>query len=162
SASDRAPEGYNQSGSGVWAPAFIAWNGSTLLGPGQSVTASSYNAVGLPSGQTEEHDFDRDGVPEVLMYVSSVEHANSGTVEYRIYSRSGGTVHEYGPAAGLPIVGYVDFDDDSRLDLLVDTENALDVVGTHSSRRPEAWGLAHTLPDGTFSTTDAVARRYKP
>jgi len=164
SGSDRSKEGYYQSGSGIWAAAFIEPNGVAHLGPARTVTATLYNSVGIPGGgpdEVGEFDFDNDGLNELLLPTHSVEHANSGFVAYEVWTRRGGVVKPYAPATfQLSIVHFEDEDNDGRIDLYLDTEGDLDMVGTHSSRRPEAWLLAHSLKDGSFSTTDRVAQSY--
>jgi hypothetical protein len=162
--SDKAPEGYYQEAQGTWAATFIEANGVAHLGPPQPVSGTLYHSMGMPGGpnQVEEFDFDNDGLSELLLPTFSVEHANSGYVAYGIWTRRGGTVEAYAPAASLPlpIASFGDEDGDGRLDLYLDSEGDLDQTGTHSSRRPDAWVLAHALKDGTFSTTDRVAKTY--
>jgi hypothetical protein len=162
----KSAEGYYEDGSGTWAPTFIEANGVAHLGPSQPVAATIYNAVGMPGGSNpvEEFDFDGDGLTEILMPFYSVEHANSGFVAYGVWTRRGGNVRPYLPASSLPltIVGFGDEDADGRIDLYLDNDGDLDQTGVHSSRRPDAWVLAHSLRDGTFSMTDRVAKSYKP
>lgn len=164
--SDKAPEGYYREAQGTWAATFIEANGVAHLGPPQPVSGNLYHSMGMPGGpnQVEEFDFDNDGLTELLLPTFSVEHANSGYVAYGVWTRRGGSVEAYAPAVSLPLpiasFGDEDGDGDGRLDLYLDSEGDLDQTGTHSSRRPDAWVLAHSLKDGTFSTTDRVAKTY--
>ena len=45
---------------------------------------------------------------------------------------------------------------------MLDYDGTLDATGTHSSRRSDVWSVAHSLKNGSFSTTDAVAKAHQP
>lgn len=102
-----------------------------------------------------------DGLPELILPIYSHEHANSGFISYTAWTRKGARLEAYAPAKNLPIVGFTDGDGDGRLDLVLTDGSGLDQSGVDSSRREETWSLAHSLKDGTFSTTDEVAKAFK-
>ena len=113
-------------------------------------------------------DYDGDGTPEVAVYESRFDHTRSPQVRLTLWTYQGGKVKPYPPSASLPAVGIRDVDEDGRPDLLLDTrdEELCDppgpglncIPGAHTSLRPDA--IAHSLPDGTFSTSDAVATKW--
>ena len=55
-----------------------------------------------------------------------------------------------------------DVDGDERPDLMLDPDNTLtdSDYPRHTSLMPDGWRLAHSLPDGTFSTSDVVATSF--
>jgi hypothetical protein len=93
------------------------------------------------------------------------------TVTLGVWTVKQGRIVPYAPADGLGAVGVDDIDTDGRPDLLLDSQDALLGPGCdstegdfpqcmaqlHTSFRPDQ--AAHSLPDGSFSTTDAVAKK---
>jgi hypothetical protein len=101
-------------------------------------------------------DFDGDGEEEIVSWQAEA-----------VYTSRGGVVQPYGPAAGLRVGAARDVDCDRRLDLglrdVYDFRPEL-VAGCGKEHGMPLLGLgvyvdpvAHALPDGTFSTTDAAA-----
>ncbi len=111
-------------------------------------------------------DFDGDGEAELLLPTLDSEHATSGQRHLTVWTFKKGKVDLYPPCAKLPAVGVEDADGDGRPDLildLLDTYQGMDTgYPTHSSIHSDQWKLAHSLKDGSFSTTDKVATSYKP
>jgi hypothetical protein len=101
-----------------------------------------------PSTQARTHvfDYDGDGGPELVL---AVDHGVPGRAgwkpETRIFTRKKGKVTLYPPSAKLRVLVAEDIDDDSRPDLWLD-KNGKRVA-------------ARSLTDGTFSTSDPIARR---
>jgi hypothetical protein len=105
--------------------------------------------------------FDFDGDQRSEAFVRSVysESEDYGGREIELLTVANGAVRPYAPPGGVPPFSQlVDFDGDERPDLL----------NTRCHRRDEddeddesggPYCLAHSLPDGRFSTDDAVARR---
>ena len=117
-----------------------------------------------PIQPSEVFDFDGDGRRELLLPVLDSAHANSGKRRLEVWKYDGTAIRPYPGTSSLPIVGYTDADADGRLDLILDGVNGFesDPPTTHSSIYSQKWQLAHSIPDGTFSRTDAVARGYHP
>ena len=125
------------------------------------------SAVGM-APRPVSFDYDGDGTPEVAVYESRFDHTRSPQVRLALWTSRGGQVKPYAPAISLPAVGARDVDEDGRPDLLIDTRDeelcespgpGLDCIpGAHTSLGPDA--VAHSLPDGGFSTTDAVATQW--
>jgi hypothetical protein len=109
-------------------------------------------------------DFDGDGTPElfVAMYMTGPEGGESTAA--RILTVAGDAIAPYKPAESITITGDpVDVDGDGRLDLPTSHDVAL--VGAQSCDYSKDYGevarfVAHTRPDGTFSTDDAVAKAF--
>ena len=69
-----------------------------------------------------------------------------------------GWIAEYCPELTNPVWAE-DVDGDERPDLMLDPDNNLtdSDYPRHASLIRDGWRLAHSLPDGTFSTSDVVA-----
>jgi hypothetical protein len=114
-------------------------------------------------------DYDDDGVPELWARTDEDGVEGGHFASSWLLSAHGGRISEYAPAQALGVMGVpVDVDGDGRLDLPVDRDLAV-IESRSCEGRPEmrpADLLAHALPDGTFSTTDAIAterlRRWCP
>ncbi len=108
-------------------------------------------------------DYDKDGVPELWMH-SSVAGVDGGHFEEsRLLHATKDAVVEYAPAAKLGLLGAPrDVDGDGTMDLPVNFDIVFEkgVVCDGKSQWFAAKFFAHALPDGTFSTTDAVAKSF--
>jgi len=157
-----------QSTQGTWQLQYVTLDG-TVFGPTQTVSGEGDNVNLAPSfrwelgrgGEELLFDYDADGVPEVGVYQSSWHHTLPPHVSLSVWTVKQGRVVPYAPADGLPAVGATDIDDDGRPDLWLDSRDEFlgpegNVQG-HSSLDPD--GAAHALPNGTFSTKDAVAKQ---
>ncbi len=108
-------------------------------------------------------DYDGDGLPELWARTDEDGVEGGHFSESFILTVASGKVAPYGPTTKLGDLGTpIDEDGDGRLDLPV----SLDLVTFDQN---ECYGkgnsdpgdfLAHSLSDGTFSTTDAVARAH--
>jgi len=107
-------------------------------------------------------DYDGDGIPE--LYVRTDEEGVEGghDTESWVLTLRDGAIREYAPAKGFGTIDTpVDDDDDGLVDLPVSL--GVHWIERQCMRKPElhpASFLAHALPDGKFSTTDAVATRH--
>jgi len=136
---------------GRWAPAAIAepWQEGTF----RSTTYSLDRAF----------DWDHDGRPEVVLRTNTWEHEGPSASTLAIYGARGGAVVAYAPAADFngSIVALEDADRDGRDDLVLPTAwRFVDGCGMNGIEHEGPRLLAHALPDGSFSTTDDVARRW--
>jgi len=110
----------------------------------------------------EVHDYDGDGVPELFSGLQYGGGAREWVRARAFVTFKNGRITPYSPASGLPIDHLEDVDHDGRPDLVVE----YDVGHGHrcdlhidGAGGPDLVTLvAHGLPDGTFSMSDAVAR----
>ncbi len=116
-------------------------------------------------------DYDGDGQKEVGMYEVTTHHSRGPEVQLSVWTLRGSSVQRYQPARPFNAVGVTDADEDGRPDLLLDSRDSdlcpdgKPLTDTcpptyHSSLHPDQ--LAHSLPDGRFSTSDSVAKSFKP
>ena len=116
---------------------------------------------GMPASlaATLVSDYDGDGVPELWVRTDEDGVEGGHFAESWIVTVHDGKIGEYAPAKGLGTIGTpVDVDGDGRLDLPVSLGVA--TVRNMCFSKPDyepADFLAHALPNGKFSTTDAVA-----
>jgi hypothetical protein len=108
-------------------------------------------------------DYDADGIPELYVhtYEGGVEGGHSE--ESFLYTRLRGAVTIYPPAGSLADIGAPkDVDGDGRLDL--PTSAGIRIDGPVECQGKSDWDaavfIAHALPDGRFSTNDAVAKKF--
>ena len=104
-------------------------------------------------------DFDGDGDPELYLAFTG-EGAGCDPSAYpngEIVGFHGGKIAPYAPAKGLAIFALKDIDKDGRPDIVTPSPFATfdDTHGVVANFAPHL--VAHALPDGTFSRTDAVA-----
>ena len=103
-------------------------------------------------------DYDGDGVSELILTHSWQQTEEDRQDTFEMLTVTGGKVVPYAPAAGLGLTGVLDVDGDGRPDLLVDGPFRaslpchLDEEIVHGPQQ-----IAHALPGGQFSLTDAVA-----
>ena len=157
-----------QSAQGSWQLQYVTLDG-TIFGPTQTVSGDGDNVNLAPSfhstvGQAGEEllfDYDADGLPEVGVYQSSWHHTLPPTIGLSVWTVKQGRIVPYAPADALPAVGARDIDADGRPDLMLDSRGEFlgpeGNVQSHTSLQPDA--AAHSLPNGDFSTKDAVAKR---
>lgn len=110
-------------------------------------------------------DLDGDRRPEVVL-VGEWRHVHETSVlvqrEIEVRTALEDTISRYAPTADLPIIDAVDEDQDGLVDFVFEgpfgwsAPVRCDLAEEHSVLRM----IAHSLPDGTHSTTDAVAQAY--
>ncbi len=107
-------------------------------------------------------DYDGDGVPEVFVRTDSDEMEGAGSLAIKLYTARDGAARPYANAERFEhVVEVTDADRDGRDDLVLPSPWTItDSCGlegiTHNGPRV----LAHALADGTFSTTDDIARAW--
>ena len=127
-------------------------------------TAAGAAGMFISVGTALASDYDKDGVPEFWMHVEE-EGVEGGHMEQGSLLRfDGKDVVPYGPASKLGLLSMPPYDVDG--DGLIDLPTSLDIrlgEGIECGGK-ENWSaaklLAHALPDGTFSTNDAVAKSF--
>lgn len=163
---------------GDWRVAFVTSDGrvieasanpgARLLGPQGFTCSGAALSVGT-APFVESSDIDGDGRAE--LYIRVIEGSVDGgahTQEERqaVLTARGDALAEYAPASRLEIIEAMDVDHDGRLDFTVPSPyrwsapnncNPPDSPNVTHQLLPL---LAHAQPDGTFSTTDAVAVEY--
>lgn len=166
-----------QSTSGTWQLQYVTLE-RTVFGPVQTASGEgdnvslvpSFHSTLRPGGEELLYDYDSDGVPEVGVYQTSWHHSLPPHLVLGVWTVKQGRIQPYAPAAALSAVGVTDVDGDDRPDLLLDSRDEFLGPGgcsytgdlscmaeSHSSLEPD--GVAHALPNGSFSTKDAVAQR---
>lgn len=107
-------------------------------------------------------DYDGDGTPEVILRRDEWDDESGTDRAYKVYTLRGGEVRPYAPTSELwDIGGVVDADRDGRPDLVrASPWRRSGACGYMGSTFEGPGLLAHSLPDGTFSTTDEVARAW--
>ncbi len=108
-------------------------------------------------------DFDGDGEPE--LYVAVREEGEEGhfALQKDLVTFDGHTVKPYAPARSFDVDGLQDVDRDGRPDLKIHAKYTDTLEGCGAGFPydwPETRFVAHSRPDGTFSTDDAAARAY--
>lgn len=108
-------------------------------------------------------DYDKDGVPEFWMRTAEDGVEGGHSEDGRLLHFDGRAVVPYVPASKLGLIGAPrDVDGDGLMDLPAS-------LGITLGQGAECFGksdwsaaklLAHALPDGTFSTNDAVAKSF--
>jgi hypothetical protein len=115
------------------------------------------NATWPPS--LEVYDFDGDGEPELFTALLMGGGAREWIVSRLFVTYKNGVVAPYARADGLPVDHFEDVDKDGRPDLVLEYEAGQSHLCDVEGSVPKMVTLvAHTLADGTFSLTDAVAR----
>jgi len=140
---------------------------SASAAPSAAPVAAPSAAPRLPSAQDyckrAFGDYDHDGVTEALTETTrSTDSAGGTTNDVDVRKVRGRSVMPYAKVKGLRVIAIVDQDDDGRPDLVVDPHRAV-VSNVHAGweqgKRP--WSiLAHSQPNGRFSTTDAASQDY--
>jgi hypothetical protein len=105
-------------------------------------------------------DYDDDGRYELFVQVDS-RGWESGDRDRYLLSFSSGSVGTYPPADGIDVEETIDYDGDGRVDLVSILRFwAFSECGEDPPLEGTPPVLYHSLPDGTFSASDAVAARY--
>lgn len=169
-------------GTGAWALRLDAWK-KTGDWAGVETRAGSYTVVHIDAaGHTIESrpargieggmsystvyepvlfDFDGDGQPELFVRQFDKEHEGASSDSAKLYTFRGGKVVEY---PGLPTTydDMEDVDGDGRLDAIYHLYASVRVhPGSGFDFMSDGPALlAHSLPDGTFSTSDATAQTF--
>jgi hypothetical protein len=105
-------------------------------------------------------DFDGDGVSEIILETSQ----GCGESKHSLHTMVNGRIGPYEPIAGIHIDKMIDYDKDGRMDIvsILNYWSAESCWGSDEYYRmvglPSV--LYHSLPDGTFSPNDSMARRY--
>ncbi len=112
------------------------------------------------SDEATPFDHDGDGQPEIAL-----KRRKRFWWDVSVYTLKGGRVTVYPPSSKLPIHEVTDVDGDDRPDLLLALElgDALSACAEEVEYDTTAYTptfLAHSLPDGTFSTQDDAARKH--
>jgi hypothetical protein len=120
---------------------------------------------GMPTSMTRRivTDYDGDGVPELWVRTDEDGVEGGHFAPSFILTVHDGRVTEYAPATGLgEIATPVDVDGDGRLDLPASLGLAIFDQGSCFGKGDDkpADMFAHSLEDGTFSKTDAVAMAH--
>jgi len=104
-------------------------------------------------------DFDGDGDPELFVGLRGVwsTHTGLALAESVLYTFKNGAIERYAPAQAFGIWKLEDRDGDGRPDIITSSPYSRSHGGSTPVFSPML--VAHSLPDGTFSTTDAVAAR---
>lgn len=124
--------------------------------------AFSAGSIDTSLSRPSVFDFDRDGEPELLLLAEVSQTEGSTESRSWLWTFKDGAITPYAPAAGLDIAAMDDADKDGAPDLVL-----MPYVGESDNNEaafPEPVTgpsfLAHTLPDGSFSMTDAVAEAH--
>jgi hypothetical protein len=108
-------------------------------------------------------DYDGDGHQEVLITRHWWAHEGGSGRHSTVWTFDGHGPHPYLPASDIGIEGTADADHDGKVDLVTrgpyDRVEAFSQVGYEYPIGPTIF-LAHALPDGKFSSTDAVSVAY--
>ncbi len=154
---------------GRWAAAYVTPDRITV-GPWERVywPPDERNLTRFGGGDDELpqalFDYDGDGVPEFLHGKRLLDPGSGGTsiIYGEVWSyRAGRVIHYPGTPAGIRLVR--DVDGDGRPDLLFSpfrgklSFNMCDLVFDANAYNEKALFAAHSLADGTFSSTDQVA-----
>jgi hypothetical protein len=110
----------------------------------------------------EVSDLDGDGDPEAFVFGGSADEGPDETW-FELLTFKNGRIESYAPAKGIEIADVQDVDGDGRFDLLSPGPyNRVTQASALGGTFPAFGGalVMHTLPDGTFSATDAVAKDF--
>ncbi len=154
---------------GRWAAVHVSSEGITVGPWEQDYPTRNERELTLFASQNDElpqalFDYDGDGVPEFLHGKLLTEPGSGGTavIYGELWSYRAGKVVRYpGAPAGIRLAR--DLDGDGRPDLLFSpfrgklSFTLCDRVFEANSSNDAALFAAHSLPDGTFSSTDQVA-----
>lgn len=108
-------------------------------------------------------DLDGDRLPELAVVATTIDHGvNRHDVDVEVYTAADRRVGLFEPTRAMNLLDVVDADDDGRADFLIPAPYTWSEGAEcgHTVIREPLSLLAHSLPQGGFSTTDAVAARY--
>ena len=148
----------------TWAVAHVDAAGRVVAAQ-RTATYSATPYGGTTFGGINNHsavfDYDSDGEAELVLIAGTSEHTGTGDYRGSVWTFKGGKVQAYSPApAGVVSAG--DLDCDGRPDLSL-TEPFDAAVNCSSMVHISVIGptlTAHSLPDGTFSSSDSVAEGW--
>jgi len=141
--------------------------GSILVSRGTSASADKDNSNFYFSSVDRSaiepptlFDFDGDGVDEIVLTLDGGYHEGQAWTQAQVWTTAHGAVIPYAPASHFRFDGAKDVDGDGRPDLVGFGEYDAVLSGCcsgfdHTVRGPPL--VYHSLPDGTFSSTDSVA-----
>jgi hypothetical protein len=122
------------------------------------LAAGAMDWIALDLENAVSFDFDGDGSPEY--FVTATLHGRNSIVVTQFFMTARPTLRPYPPAAGLPVESLADVDGDGRPDALVRYDLGMYSYCYIDEASPYLVEVvAHSLVDGTFSLTDAVAER---
>jgi len=143
------------------APVRLTWTPSNPRGPRETSLDLTLSATEHLRAWWEfhgAHDYDGDGAAELIVDDDSA----SPEMALRVWTVRDGRIVPYTPAEELREVRDVhDVDHDGRPDLVLPSPWSIrDTCGRAGIVHDGPTALAHALPGGGFSTTDAVARAW--
>jgi hypothetical protein len=147
-----------------WFVAHVDAKGKLAFAKGPSAfTASSFGGTsfGGTNNQSAVFDYDGDGTRELVLVHGQSEHTGTGDYAATVWTLKNGKVVPYAKDPG-GAVGALDVDCDGRPDL-VQVDPFDGVINCTSMNHMSVVGLrlaAHSLPDGSFSSSDEVAKLY--
>jgi hypothetical protein len=133
-------------------------SGAEIDGP-EFETATWYNGRSEAS-IVAVFDYDGDGIVEAISNQESHGEDDGPPDHYNVHAIRNGSVVEYPPAHGLSVASVDDVDKDGRPDLLVVSHAANTSNGGHAGTEAHFIGLAHSLPAGIFSLSDAAVQAF--
>ncbi|MDO9016453.1 MAG: hypothetical protein Q8S73_17275 [Deltaproteobacteria bacterium] len=147
----------------VRSTAVLSWR--PLVGPATAGVRFELSATGYSRETTAlvpAADYDGDGVPEVIVHRVEGAFEGGASSSHTVYTVRAGAVERYAPASRFTTIDrVVDADRDGRPDLVLPSPwLAVSECGYMGEDHPGPALLAHSLPDGTFSTADGVARAW--
>ncbi|MFO0550182.1 MAG: hypothetical protein U0271_17440 [Polyangiaceae bacterium] len=108
-------------------------------------------------------DYDADGIPELFVEVREMGDEGHQAKQISLVTFKNGAVVPYGPSADFDLESPKDIDDDGRPDLMV-MAGYSDPLESCAAGFPMDWPeplfVAHSVADGTFSFSDAEAKKY--
>lgn len=124
-----------------------------------SVQDDDYGGIPSADYPPRRFDYDGDGKDELLLVLDvNGPPTRSGYKSIlRVYTAGKKGVELYAPTRAWKLTTYRDFDQDDRPDLVVEKTPGAYKDGKYVDG---VYVLAHSLPNGKFSTTDKVARDW--
>lgn len=145
---------------GRWAVAHVLRDGAAAQGPGHDDEWITHSRAELATAAL--FDYDGDGEPELVLAVHTNAHESADGWSGEVLTFRDGAIAPYAPAAEIKPEQARDVDGDGRLDLLTRAPyegNGDDSPSDFTYLMQGPLLLAHSLPDGTFSRDDEVAKR---
>lgn len=141
----RARKGVVSYYQGTWSLLYVTPEGKRIAGGARGTIdalegewSNDFDVIGL-------HDFDADGVAEVMIAAESYTAIDGFHTEHTAWTFRDGSVVPFRPQ--LPQQGWLDVDADGRPDVLLPP-----------LRGTRAYAVLHTLPDGSTHDDDDVVR----
>lgn len=141
----------------------LSWRprtGASAPGRPEEFAANSYSQNSL--ALVADHDYDGDGTPELIVHRWQWVEEGGSSSGYDVYTVRAGAIVPYAPAAAFDRIDAIaDPDGDGRPDLVLPSPWSVTApCGYMGEDHLGPSLLAHARPDGTFSTTDDVARAW--